>query len=265
MRHSILPALILMLSAGAFGQAANDSPLTAIYIGEGMPTAGTNAAATTGPDPIGPCPQMSGDVWYLIVPACTGTETVKTCHAGTTFDTVIVAWDATNGIGALVPLACNDDSCGSLSSSVSFPVTVGSYYYISVGGYYGATGNFVLSASPGSGAGMNLSFSTFGPGTIGFAINSAPALGTVITIVTTNQGAYPNGWFFGIDVQPFELQFSLGSGYPLTASLDQCGSFAFGPVGGAPSGIAVYAVSFGFPVGAPVPNLISAPAFITIP
>jgi hypothetical protein len=57
----------------------------------------------------------------------------------------------------------------------------------------------------------------------------------------------------------------LGFGYPFVATLDQCGSFAFGPVGGAPSGLSVYGVVLGFSVGTPVPTAISSPATTTIP
>jgi hypothetical protein len=210
---------------------------------------------------------MGTDVWFVFSPLCTGSMTASTCNTGTAFDTVIGAWNGTNGCGsALMPLGCSDDSCAttSLSSTVTFQVTAGSIYYVSVGGYGGATGNFVLTLVPGAGA-ISLAYHDLGPGTIGFTVASGPPAGQYLAVMSLNHGAYPNGWFFGIDVLPFELDLMLSWGYPISGQLDGCGGFTFGPVGGAPSGISVYGVALGFAPGSPVPTTIGAPATTTIP
>jgi hypothetical protein len=115
----------------------------------------------------------------------------------------------------------------------------------------------VLTLVPGGGA-VSLAFHDLGPGTIGFTVASGPPSGQYLTVMSLNQGAYPNGWFFGIDVLPFELDLMLSWGYPVSGH-------TFGPVGGAPSGMSIYGVPFGFAPGSPVPTTIGAPATTTIP
>src|SRR6185436_2203211 len=124
MRHAILIPAILWFSVGALAQAGNDSCFNALFVGAGTPTQATNAGATPGPEPIGSCLQMGADVWFAYVPTCTGPHLATTCDAGTSFDTVVAVWDGLNGCSALIPLGCNDDSCGGLSSSVSFQAAV---------------------------------------------------------------------------------------------------------------------------------------------
>jgi hypothetical protein len=51
---------------------------------------------------------------------------------------VLAAWSGGGpGVCPTTELACNDDSCG-LESRIQFPVTIGTSYYIEVGGYFGA-------------------------------------------------------------------------------------------------------------------------------
>ena len=223
MRHLALMTAISLLSAGAFAQLANDSCATAAFLSPGGVLAGSNVGATTGPDPVATCGGMSADVWFVFSPPCSGVMTASTCNPGTAFDTVIAIWDGTNGCGTLVPLGCNDDSCTTtfLSSTVTFPVTAGSVYYVSVGGYSGATGYFAVGVTYGAN-GISLAFSNLGPGTIGFSVSGAP-FDQYLTVMSLDQGAYPNGWFFGIDVLPFELDLMLSWGYPVSGSLDACG------------------------------------------
>jgi hypothetical protein len=266
MRHFAVITAISILTVSATAQGLNDSCAVAAYVTFGVATPGTNVGATSGPDPMALCGTMGNDVWYVFAPLCSGVVTATTCNTGTTFDTVIAAWDGTNGCGSsLVPLGCNDDSCltSSLSSTYSFSVTSGAIYYVSVGGYNGAVGSFVFSLALGGG-GVNLSFSTLGPATLGFTVTGEPAA-QYLTVVSLNQGAYPNGWFFGIDVLPFELQLMLGWGWPVSGALDSCGSFSFGPVGGVPPGLSVYAVAFQFGSGSSVPTAFSTPATLIVP
>jgi hypothetical protein len=137
-------------------------------------------------------------------------------------------------------------------------------YYVSVGGYNGAIGSFVLNVSSGSGT-IGLSFTDLGPATIGFSVTGGASYGQYMTIFTLNQGACPNGWFFGLDILPFELQLMLGIGPPFSGQLDVCGSMSFGPVGGAPTGLSVYGIVLGFSPGAAVPTSISNPVSVVIP
>jgi hypothetical protein len=86
---------------------------------------------------------MGNDVWFAYQAPCTGTAVAEFCGAGSAnYDTVIAAWNGT--CGSLSQLVCNDDFCG-LQSHITFGVTAGTIYYISVGGFVGSTGSFTLS------------------------------------------------------------------------------------------------------------------------
>lgn len=150
---------LLVAVAPACSQGpSNNSCTTPIAIGNGL-TNGTNVGATLSPVVPTSCGTWGADVWYSYVASCTGTATIGFCPPGSsTIDTVLAAYSGT--CGALVLLACNDDSCG-LASQVTVPVTAGQTYIIRVGGYAGATGSFVLNISctsqpqPPTGSGWN--------------------------------------------------------------------------------------------------------------
>jgi hypothetical protein len=61
---------------------------------------------------------------------------------GSSFDTVLGIYTGT--CGSLTPINCNDDSSGTLQSSVSNSVTGSTSYYILAGGWYAANGALVL-------------------------------------------------------------------------------------------------------------------------
>ncbi len=111
---------------------------------------GTTIEATTDA-PAGACATSSNDVWYKVVRAngsATQTCTITTCSTATTFDTVLRVY--IGACGNFYPVTCNNDSgCGSSAgaSTVSFTVSAGQTYYISVAGVDGATGTFQISGS----------------------------------------------------------------------------------------------------------------------
>jgi hypothetical protein len=150
MRSSFFFAVLLIgavsVTIASAQTPANDTCATAIPIGNGV-IAGSNVGATSGGvDPIGGCGAMGTDVWYAYTASCSGVATATFCSGGgsATYDTVLAAWTGT--CGALSPLACNDDTCG-LQSQISFGVTAGIVYPISVGGFAGGVGSFNLSLS----------------------------------------------------------------------------------------------------------------------
>lgn len=79
-------------------------------------------------------------VWHTWVAPCEGTVELNTC-TGTTFDSKLGVF--TGSCGALTCVAGNDDGCG-VQSSVTFPVTSGTTYYLYVTGYSTATGGYTL-------------------------------------------------------------------------------------------------------------------------
>ncbi len=138
-RIPVATLLVAMLAVPAATQS--DTCAGATPISNGL-TSGTTIGATT--DPVtGSCGSMGNEVWYSYQATCTGIATASLCAPGASadYDTAIAAFSGT--CGALTQLACNDDSCGTLSS-VSFFVTSGQTYLIAVGGFSGATGNFTI-------------------------------------------------------------------------------------------------------------------------
>lgn len=158
-RPVVRAALVLSaVAAAAFAQApSNDTPAGATFVVDpvAVPDDNTNSAVD-GPFPG--CGAPAKDLWYFFVPSTTGTATVTTCPAsglgggglfGLTDSIVGVFSDSGAGPGG--PLACNDDGCSAgtigLESTVSFPVFAGSGVYVSVSGFNGAVGPYVVEFS----------------------------------------------------------------------------------------------------------------------
>lgn len=90
-----------------------------------------------------------------------------------------------------------------------------------------------------------------GPGSIRMQNTMCPALAGAdyLVAITLNQGAYPNGWFYGVDIPFSELVNEYNAGFPFKGTLDAVGASTFGPIGGAPSGLTIYAVTAQFAPG----------------
>jgi hypothetical protein len=85
--------------------------------------------------------QVGQDIWYTYTAQCTGTTTVSVC--GANFDSRLAVY-AGAGCPTLpnTAIACDDDFCGTASSSqVSWSTTAGSVYKIRLGGAGNATGS----------------------------------------------------------------------------------------------------------------------------
>jgi hypothetical protein len=278
---------VYYISAGGFGgsigtfnlsvfctvPSGNDICAGAIGISEGTPVLGSNIGATSGGDPIvTSCGFQNGaDVWYVVVPVCTGPYQATTCQGPTNVDTVLGIWDGTGGCGNLIAVACNDDDptgCTAgqvfgLESRVNWNAVAGTPYYISVAGYFGGTGTFQLLVT--SGSGLTLTFTNSGPGTIGYSVAGGPPGGSAFTAVTLAAGNFPAGWFFGIDIGFAELANEINTGFPFLVGLTPCGNVNVGPFGGLPSGLNIYGVTLGIPFGGGVVTQVSAPQSTTVP
>ena len=151
-----------------------------------------------------------------------------------------------------------------LESRVTFTAAPGGLYYISVGGYFGATGNFDLLVT--SSTVPVLTFISSGTGSIGYQVSGGPANATTFNAVTLNAGAYPNAWFFGIDIGFAEMINEWNSGFPFATTLNGCGLATVGPFCCLPSGLALYGVTVILPLGGGAgPVVASAPAAGTVP
>jgi hypothetical protein len=133
---------------------ANDLCANAAPLACGQSVSGTNLGATTTGDPTGTCTVSVQGPGVLYTIVGTGASiTVSTCNAGTNFDTKLFVYSGVCGNYSCV--GGNDDTTGGCSttgsdqyaSTVTFNSVFGTTYYVLVGGYASATGNFVLSAT----------------------------------------------------------------------------------------------------------------------
>ena len=135
---------------------ANDLCANALPIGDsaaGAPViTATNVAATTDQSPF--CDfgsQSQKNLWYSYTPILTGPVTIDTCifpASALDFDTVLNLYSSCGG----TPLACSDDGDCAPRSSIAITLTAGTAYLISVGGYFGDSGDFVLRVTSAPGA-----------------------------------------------------------------------------------------------------------------
>lgn len=244
----------------------NDECTAPIALAAGANGPFSNATATSSPGVAASCGSFMSpgyrDVWFSFTPACSGTVTIDTgCNV---FDTVLTAYATCGG----PELACNDDAqgCG-YSSRIAFAGTAGAQYRIRVASWSpSSSGAFPVNVAVG--AGFTLAFSSpFGPGSVRIDFAGGPPSGTYIFALTFFAGAFPNGWLFGVDLPIAELQNLLNTGPPFVGQLGACGTFTIGPFGGVGflSGIPMYGVALGMPVGSPVPTVHSSAVTYTIP
>jgi len=117
---------------------------------------GTFSGTTSGTSSLaGSCGSSgtSPEQVFQWTPAVSGTATIQTCGAGTTFDTVLYLRSGSCAGGPEVAAGCNDDACSNASglfraSRLTPTVTAGQTYYIVVDGYGGAQGIFSLTVTP---------------------------------------------------------------------------------------------------------------------
>jgi hypothetical protein len=135
------------LSLAAFAALSNnavaqDECVTATPVVDGANGPFTNVGFTTSL-PAWPCAAGGIDVWFSYTATCTGNTTISLC--GASYDSCIQVFSGT--CGALVSIICNDDSCG-LQSQVSVATTLGTTYFIRVGGFASGTGTFPITITP---------------------------------------------------------------------------------------------------------------------
>src|SRR3989442_3151044 len=117
---------------------------------------GTVSGATSGTSAlVGSCGSSgtSPERVYQWTPAVSGTATIQTCGAATTFDTVLYLRSGACATGSEVAAGCNDDACANATglyraSRLTPTVTAGQTYFIVVDGYGGVRGTFSLTVTP---------------------------------------------------------------------------------------------------------------------
>src|SRR5207247_10522617 len=139
--------------AGQFSAArAGDCSSPTVVPAQGGTFSGTTSGASA---LAGSCGNSGGSPEQVFrwTPTVSGTATIQTCGAGTTFDTVLYLRSGVCASGPEVAAGCNDDGCVNASglnraSRITPTVSAGQTYFIVVDGYGGAPGTFSLTVTP---------------------------------------------------------------------------------------------------------------------
>ena len=222
----------------------------------------TSTFATDATPQLVGCEFTAGDVWFRYTTTTTAPLSITTATPvgqmpGTLSDPNLIIYD---GCGGNI-LTCADGNPG-VPITAEIDAIAGQTYYVRVSGWFGSVGSFhltveerhdVLRMRAPAGAG-SLSIENLG----------APPGSGYLTILTLNQGAFPSGWFFGVDPTVTEVLLQLSTfAPPFVGSLDAVGRSMFGPVTGLPP-LTLYGVSLFFgPTG--TLSGASVPVSFTIP
>lgn len=231
----------------------NDEQFAADSVGACVNGPYNNAWATNSPGVL--C-NGEKDVWFEYVPQTTGTHTFSTVGLAN-FDTVINVFSGLFGAN----IGCNDDVAGAGGQSeLSLTLNAGQAYYVSVGGWFSAVGDFSLRVS----APRQVSFASPNNGELSLCVTGATPNSFYFAPMTLAPGAFPNGTFYGLDVSLFDLLIQLGSGAPFFGAIGPDGNSAIsGPYGPGLSGLTIYTVLLDN-VGAPG-FTATAPQSYTVP
>jgi hypothetical protein len=161
-------------------------------------------ATTAFDDPF--CQSRNQTVWFSFTPA--QNIRIEANTFGSNYDTTLGVFTGTRG--ALVPVACNDDSNGTLQSRVRFNAVAGTTYYFMVGSFSFFNGfspqltfNVLLAPPPLSIAPAVTQFGSIDPPTgvatiSGFVRCSEPAFVTLSGQLKQTHGNVPLTGFFSV-------------------------------------------------------------------
>lgn len=137
-----VPALVVLLTAAAHAQPANNNCADAIEVFADIPVNGSNVGATG--TNLSSCAGTGdvNDVWYFFVAPDNGLATFSLC-GGATWDTTLAIFASCGG----VELACDDDGCGNLRSTATISAASGNVYYARIAGFGGASGSFTMTVT----------------------------------------------------------------------------------------------------------------------
>jgi hypothetical protein len=170
---------------------------------------------------------ISSDMWFAFTAPDTGTVKMSTC-GGSIPDPVLVVYDVCGG----TQLACDDDdlnnlgpcsTSSALQAYIEMPVVAGTTYVIRIGNFSATTiGNYQLSIT------YKFSFSITKPTANDVELKDfAGTPGNVaFNAITLSQGAFPNGWFYGVDIPFGEILNEANSGPPFLVVLDGTGAYS---------------------------------------
>ena len=246
--------------------AANDECVGALSVFTGANGPFTNAGTTTSAT-LPSCMTATtafNDVWFAWTAPLTAAVKINGC--GSSSDPYFAVYDACGGN----QIACDDDDLSNLGPCattqtlnpyVTFSAVAGTTYFIRVGNNTATLMNVFVNIEYI----FTLSMTYDAPN---FAVTIANVAGNpgdiALNALTLNQGAYPNGWFYGVDIPLFELTNLLISGPPFFTVLDGVGGYSLTIPGIPPlGGITFYGVAVDFtPAGVFAKK--SAPTSLTL-
>jgi hypothetical protein len=228
----------------------NDEPAAALPLSDGLNPAAPSGSATqyftnrgATATPVGPAVAGTNhDVFFTYVATATTDVVVSLCpepgFASEPFDGEMYVFQGAT------QLAYGDEECSSMPRA-TFAATAGATYSVQVGGWSsGERGTFRFRVEPQFTLRID---SPSGPGSVRIA-NAAGVPGAFyFTALTVVPGAFPNGWFFGVELSPIELFLQLSSPAPFTGVLDATGGSTFS-LTGVPS-LTLYGVTATFGPG----------------
>jgi hypothetical protein len=190
------------------------------------------------------CEYTFRDVWFSYVPTANGRVSITTvtpagATPGTLVDPNLMIYD---GCGGAI-LSCADGNPG-VPLTATIAAGAGQALRIRVAGYFGSTGTFHLTVSETHEI-LTIE-SNAGPGSLTIRNYGADSNAGYLTVLTLAPGAFPNGWFFGVDPTQTELLLQLASfSPPFVGAADAFGHSSYGPVLGLPP-FTLYGVSLFF-------------------
>jgi hypothetical protein len=226
----------------------NDECAGAVPISVGLNGPFTNAAASTSAG-LPTCMTSTtafNDVWYAFTAPISGTVKFSGCNS--TSDPYFALYSSCGG----TQIACDDDDllnlgpCATtqtLNPFLQTAVVAGSTYYLRVGNNTATDTTFFVNVEYEFS--LTLSYNG-GTGIVTIADVAGNPGHLALNAITLTQGAFPNGWFYGVDIPVAELFYEYSLGAPFFVLLDGSGGFSasYGPL--PPLGVTFYGVGVVF-------------------
>jgi hypothetical protein len=231
------------LFAGCSPAQANDSCTGAIPVVMGVNGPFDDLMASDGGSPpnasgcVGPTWMFQNDVWFSWTSPVTGGVRIDTC--GATYNAHVLVFDACGGTQVACALF-DGATCAGGGSFLTLAAVQGQSYRIRVDGLLPlVSGQFHLRIT----GPYTLVLDAPSPGKVRMSSHSGTPLLPYFSAVTAVPGAFPNGAFYGIDVQTQELLAEWAMGFPFAGTLDANGDSTPFILSGVPPGLVFHAVS----------------------
>ncbi len=197
---------------------ANDAfgaPVKLTVAGSGSVVASNAYTSTETGEPAHAGQVGGASIWYAFTPASSAPVTLTTKGSG--FDTLLGVYTGTT-VGALTPVASNDNVTGATWSSVQFPATAGQYYLVAVDGLAASNGPVTLTwsvAGPISVATSTLPAASVG---VSYSTQLAAGGGTGSATWSVPSGMLPPGLSLSPDGVLSGVPTTVGS-YPVSVAV----------------------------------------------